>query len=539
MKLLRNLVPLFILLSEISTTTAEKWYSLGNYIEEEGSAYLAGHCVANSLDGNVIAVASPHFAPEVEDDDEVDEDNEKDPTPSIPVGKRYGRVAMYGFDANTDEWNKLGDELVGEEGQEFGTSLDMSENGNVIIVGTMDDNGDKSQAGSVQVYVRDDVSGKTRWLPKGDPIYGESAYDWFGASVAIHGDGKIIVVGSPGHDVGDNIDAGAVTVYEYEALGKKWVEMQAKILGTSTLGKFGSSLAISKLGVLAVGAPHANNQAGYVQMFRYTAADNNGTAATWSKEGQELDGGNPGDRFGASVAMSRLGKHVIIGAPLQKVGEKRHAGVATVWEVDYTDNVWKLISEEISSDNQGDNFGSSVDISDDGKEIAVGAPYSSTSTMKQNGHIAVYHKNSTSTTFSLANVKIEGKAEYGHQGSSVALSGDGYQVMGGAPEEGYVSVYMLAKTAPPTLAPTTYEECLNCAHDDVKKADDGSRGRGGFAKFILVIFIISIVAAAGSLAFKGVLHYRNKRSMGVFQPTANTDLELRNVEDQDQSGGVI
>ena len=102
----------------------------------------------------------------------------------------------------------------------------------------MEDYGDKSQAGSVRVYVRDNVSGKTRWLPKGDPIYGESAYDWFGASVAIHGDGKIIVVGSPGHDVGDNIDAGAVTVYEYEALGKKWVEMQAKILGTSTLGTF-------------------------------------------------------------------------------------------------------------------------------------------------------------------------------------------------------------------------------------------------------------------------------------------------------------
>jgi hypothetical protein len=121
-------------------------------------------------------------------------------------------------------------------------------------------------------------------------------------------------------------------------------------------------------------APNANNQAGYVQMFRYTAADNNGTAATWSKEGQELDGGNAGDRFGASVAMSLLGKHVIIGAPFQNMG----ASAVTVWKVDYTyadQMMWKRISK-ISSDKPGDNFGSSVDISDDGYEIAVGAPYS-------------------------------------------------------------------------------------------------------------------------------------------------------------------
>jgi hypothetical protein len=73
LKVLRNnhLIPLFLLLlSEITSsgtstrTTGEKWYSLGNYIEEEeGSAYqyhyqyLAGHCVANSQDGIVIAVA--------------------------------------------------------------------------------------------------------------------------------------------------------------------------------------------------------------------------------------------------------------------------------------------------------------------------------------------------------------------------------------------------------------------------------------------------------------------------------------------------
>ena len=74
-----------------------------------------------------------------------------------------------------DKWNKLGDEIVGNAGQEFGTSLDISESGNAIIVGTpMEDYGDKkSQAGSVWVYVRDNVSGKTRWLVKGNIIYGD------------------------------------------------------------------------------------------------------------------------------------------------------------------------------------------------------------------------------------------------------------------------------------------------------------------------------------------------------------------------------
>ena len=96
--------------------------------------------------------------------------------------------------------------------------------------------------------------------------------------------------------------------------------------------------------------------------------------------------------------------------------------------------------------------------------------------MEQNGHIAVYHFRNN--MYSLAHVEIEGRAEYSHQGSSVALSGDGYQVMGGAPTGGYVSVYTLALTAPPTLAPTGYEEyyeeCLNCDRsNDVQTADAG------------------------------------------------------------------
>jgi hypothetical protein len=62
--------------------------------------------------------------------------------------------------------------------------------------------------------------------------------DLFGASVVIHDDGKIIAVGSPGHDVGDNIDAGAVTAYEYEAAYDTWLQMQNKMVGTSTLGTF-------------------------------------------------------------------------------------------------------------------------------------------------------------------------------------------------------------------------------------------------------------------------------------------------------------
>lgn len=520
MNLLNIILPLLCL---VLTAEAERWYSLGNYIEEEGTNDHAGHAVVSSGDGSIIAVAAPHYTPVDDDGKAID-------------GTRYGRIAIYEFDAESDTWSNLGEEIVGDRGEELGTSLDMIDDGTAIIVGTKAYHENKREAGSVKVYtLTDRNSEEPRWVQKGQTLFGVAAFDRFGYSSAIADQGKVIAVGSPGHDepgIGD--DAGSVTVYDYDTTNQKWEPIQdaPAMVGTHANGRFGHSLSLSQVGNLAVGSPLADDSKGYVRTYKYNA-----TGHLWETLGQDIRGKFAGDKCGTSVAMSRNGDHVIVGSPMWKYNGKKRAGAIIVLKFNGGEiNRWKEVGSEIAGE-EGDEFGSSVDISDDGEEIAVGSPYSDSEPgKKQTGHITVYHY--IGQEWVKRDVNVVGKTEYSNQGSSVALSGNGYQVMGGAPTEGYASVYTLAKTAPPTMSPTEF-------HERGKHERDHSKGkpkRSGFATFVLVVFLISFIGAGGFLAFKGLVYYRNKRSMAAFQPTPNTDLELRNIEDtnnNDESGGII
>lgn len=528
MNILKNLVlSLFLLAVKTSTTAAEEeWYSLGNYIEEEGYGFRAGHAVANSADGMIIAVASPYYSPEAEAEQDGENDDElPEGSEETPKGLRLGRVVVYEFDKDTDEWSKLGAPILGDVGEELGTSIDMSTNGEVIAIGSKADSGDLKESGAVKVYILNRLTGTPRWIQKGKTIPGEDALDHFGASVALHDDGKIVVVGSPGADVlPDKPQAGKVGVYLYNDSTEEWDQLENVIDGSYAMGKFGTSVAVSEEGLIAGGGPDANDKKGYVHIYRYNLNETD----FWLDEGQVLHGETAGDQFGQSLALSVSGKHVVVGAPFQKVDDKKRAGVVKVFEEkEFNDGnkIWVQVGDKINGLSEGEEFGTSVDISEDGLAIAAGAPLSSHDDKRESGHISVYHDMSEGINdpdWILRHAEIVGKKPYSHQGSSVALSGDGYEVIGGAPTEGYVSVFMLARTAPPTPAPTDYNP-----YDANEKEEGGRHRRSGFATFILVIFIISLVIASAFLVFKGVLYYRNKRS---FTQAPNTDLELRNVE---------
>ena len=135
-----------------SLTSAFQWNPPGNWIEDEGTSSLAGQCVKNSMDGQIIAVSAPYYSPE--------------DTP----GLRFGRVVIYTFDEVRDAWDKLGGDITGEEGDSFGSSLGMSEDWKMVIVGSLNDNKNGVQAGMVQVFVFDDISGDEKWIQKGQTL---------------------------------------------------------------------------------------------------------------------------------------------------------------------------------------------------------------------------------------------------------------------------------------------------------------------------------------------------------------------------------
>lgn len=535
-----QLLPFVLLLIQAPAYTAAfRWYSLGNWIEEEGTSDLAGQAVATSRDGSMIAVSAPHYTPGA-DADADEKDSEDLSEGSGNLGQRNGRVVVYRFDEIRDSWDKVGTDIVGNPGDNFGTSLAMSEDGSSIIVGLKNDNDNGKDAGSVQVFILDKATGNEQWVQKGQTLLGKNALDEFGSSVDISAAGVVIAVGSPGRDIGqDKNEAGVVQVYRWDDVAAKWEQIAGDIEGRGAYDHFGASVSLSKVGRLAIGAPTSNNSEGYVLMIEYDS-DNK----TWDEMGSPVHANAvAGDLFGTAVSMSFDGSSVAVGCPHHngQGGGLKHSGEVTVHVFDEATKNWTLRGGALSGFDSGDLFGSSVSLSDDGNELAVGAPKNSNKAGSEAGDVVIYHFKDNE--WDDMDLEVEGKSAYNHLGASVAISGEGFQVIAGAPEEGYATVYVLAKTAPPTQSPT------EGIHNKPEKKPDGSeapsRGRSGFGTFILVIFIIAVCGGVGFAVFKGVVYLKNKRSSGnltAFEPTARNELEMREHSipgpDDDGSGGT-
>lgn len=495
---------ILVTLLVFSVASAFQWFPLGNWIEEEGANILAGHCVANSEDGKTIIISAPYYSPEGSE------------------GLRHGRVVAYKFDELRDAWDKIGDDIIGDAGDNLGWSLGITEDGESIIVGAPGNDNNGRGSGMAKVYVLDKATGEEKWIQKGQTMYGSQAFDEFGYSVDIKDGGQVIAVGSPGEDLSDGSlgEVGAVRVYKWTS-SSKWAVISGVIEGTDASGRFGESLSLSQVGNLAIGAPYAQNSAGAVTMVRYNATD-----ATWQRTGpiQRNTEIKEGDLFGYAVSVSFDGSTVAIGAPRHKGNDNnllKRSGAVTVHKYDQGKNEWSQIGNEIVGDSGGDEAGTSVHMSDSGEEVAIGSPYSGGANAPESGHISVFSYDS-SLGWRQMDIDIYGKSSYNHLGKSVALSGNGQQVMGGAPTEGYATVYQLAETAPPTSSPTA-----------APKVQSAGKKRNTFGEFIRVVLILALCGIIAFAVFKIVKGVRRRQTGGSFEPTTPTDLEMTEANERD------
>ena len=160
---------------------------MGNDLDGEDGIDLSGYAVKLSGDGSTVIIGAPY-----------NNDN----------GNDSGHVRIYRWDGTT--WNKLGTDLAGERASdEFGFSVDISENGNIIAVGGDDNYGPTNSnffAGHVQLYQWDGSA----WTQLGNDIDAEASLDQYGWSVALNQNGTRIAVSAPenngnGNDSGHSI----------------------------------------------------------------------------------------------------------------------------------------------------------------------------------------------------------------------------------------------------------------------------------------------------------------------------------------------
>jgi hypothetical protein len=366
---------------EIYEFVSGAWTQKGSRLNGNAGSYF-GNSVSLSSDGLILAVGAPY------------------------ANSNTGSVEIYEFVSGA--WTQKGSRLNGTEGSYFGWSVSLSSDGLILAVGAPYAN---SSTGYVKIY--EFVSGA--WTQKGSTLDGTAGI-YFGYSVSLSSDGLILVVGAP-----DANNTGNVNIYEF--FDGDW-SLKGSTLNGNAGSYFGNSVSLSSDGlILAVGAPNANSNTGYVEIYEFVSG-------AWTQKGSTLNG-TEGSYFGWSVSLSSDGLILAVGAP----NANSNTGYVEIYE--FVSGAWTQKGSTLNG-NANSYFGYSVSLSSDGLILAVGTPYANSST----GYVKIYEF--VSGAWTQKGSTLDGTAG-SYFGYSVSLSSDGLILVVGAPvansNTGYVEIY--------------------------------------------------------------------------------------------------
>jgi len=101
----------------------------------------------------------------------------------------------------------------------------------------------------------------------------------------------------------------------------------------------------------------------------------------WDKVGAAINGTKAGSQFGDSVAISKNGDVMAVGARFHGIGSSANSGTVRVFRRENSGDVdnkstirWDQIGTDIDGNEQGDYSGKSISLSDDGSIVAIGSP---------------------------------------------------------------------------------------------------------------------------------------------------------------------
>lgn len=223
-------------------------------------------------------------------------------------------------------------------------------------------NNDAEDSGAVRVYVRSGGAWAEQAYLKADPPI---AGDYFGTSVALHGD--MLVVGAPGASALVQSTPHGGSAHVYTRSGNSWTLLQKlSAAGSGAQDLFGQSIAVDERRVV-VGAP-----------FEGGGAALSGAVYLFERTGSGF--GEPRRIKAAPVRSSGLfGWSVALGAETSVVGSPQYnplspssTGAGLAYAFSSAD--WSQLQELAppASLEDGATFGWTVDVS--GSTIAAGAP---------------------------------------------------------------------------------------------------------------------------------------------------------------------
>ena len=303
----------------------------------------AADAAANDGFGRTISVSGDYAIVGAPDDDD--------------HGLSSGSAYIYKRSGSTWSQQQKLDAWDAEADDKFGWSVSLS--GNYAIVGAPESDDSGSSSGSAYIF---QLSGST-WYYQQKLVASDGAQlNDFGSSVAISSDGYAIVGAYCNNGNGIAICSGAA--YIFKLSGSTWSQHQKLVASdVASFAYFGRSVSISSTGYAIVGASNGNAGSGSAYIFKLSIS-------TWSEQ-QKLVASDAvsGDLFGTSVSVS--GGYAIVGAP---GNDDSGSGSGSAYIYELSGSVWVMTKYLVASDaKSGDNFGSSVAISNNGYAFTTGS----------------------------------------------------------------------------------------------------------------------------------------------------------------------
>jgi len=293
-------------------------------------------------------------------------------------GASAGHVYVYsGFDGSL-LWERDGFAAGDHFGYSVAWAGDVNNDGfDDVIVGAPYNDANGVNAG--RAYVLDGQDGSVLRT-----VTGQTAGELFGWAVAgigdINNDGKDdFAVGAPRH-AHNGTDTGRVSIFS----GTNGSVLK-RLNGDAPGDRFGSSIAGLRFNssliydMIAIGSPNndaAGTNAGRVKVFLRNISSPACSALVCTQ--YTINGGNPGDRFGASVAIGKVTgtsfADIIVGAPQADLNGS-NSGAVYVFN-----GATGALAHRFFGEAAGDAFGQSIaaagDVNDDGNDdLIVGAPF--------------------------------------------------------------------------------------------------------------------------------------------------------------------
>jgi hypothetical protein len=333
---------------------------------DDGGNDRFGRVVAVSKDGNYMIVGQRYH-----DDGD--------------VANNANAGAAWIFRKNPDSlvWEEKHKFLGPIAGDEFGLSVSISHDGTFVAISSIRNN---SFQGKVYVYKQTGTDG-SQW-DSGQTLVasdGASNHD-FGLQVNLSADGNYLIVGAYKEDGGTGgTNSGAAYVFHRNGAdgANQWDSNHYKLENSNAVGdsRFGSSVSISEDGTYVIVGAYGHTTFGRSYdgaAYIYTRSGTNtwGTEKELSRPDDHSFSNNPtGEHFGISVAMSDDGTTCVVGAREADIGVGStvydRAGIMYVYNRVGTEWILKTkkIPAEIEGGTGSSRFGGVVSISSDGSYI--------------------------------------------------------------------------------------------------------------------------------------------------------------------------